>query len=269
MFSDFLRLIKLAKESFVAYITQEDIDRRKALNETERHYGSVYDSLQPDITRNLAFLQKFDAFSPNLFEIRVFDQVQISRFYCVNFRMASPSIELERHPLSKRFFIKSYKEVDTVDITWNEDRALSVWRFHNEWLTNFYDRATDSFKTGATGKKKDAIVVVQQFEDVNMNTDSDARHTVGDYKLTDIHKLRLEGLSPENPPGLELGWDKSSENHQVTITYKIDRWYYERLAPDMENLFNWEYESGKNNNRIGLATDFQTGGSFDPSLRGF
>ena len=174
-------------------------------------------------------------FAPNVMEVTTFSSVQQDesnqdpnsnkiKFYCKSFTMSSPSLDLERHPYTRNFLVKSYKPADDLTIDWREDANLSVWRFHEQWMEKFYNKNTDSYVTTANGKKKNATIV---FYSLNSNSTQTIKHTFNFY-----------GLILTSLPSFEGGWEKDSSSVVRQITYKMDYWNYSSSETSL-----WAYDS--------------------------
>jgi hypothetical protein len=176
------------------------------------------------LTENLNTLLDWKDFSPNLFEATaIFDGSDATPGYTSlstnkqlrisGISFASGSLDMERHPLTRKFLVKNYVWENTVTITWREDEDLSVWKFHTNWLTEFYDKSKDTYKTGATNKKKKVDIQLQK-PNVSGNLDN-------------LSKLTFWGMVPSSAINLALGWDMSSEDgSKIEITYNFDGWDY-------------------------------------------
>lgn len=175
-----------------------------------------------DINENIGTFISWRDFSPNLFEVTAFNdstaenQVENTRFYCSGFTFASPSLDIERHPYTRNFFVKSYKPSDELTIDWREDENLSVWKYHNLWFDMFYDRKTDSFVTTPNGKKRNVEIVFQSFKTKST--------------LVDNHKFSFYGLIPTSLPQIDGDWSKDSGEPKRQVTYKVDYWDYKSLT---------------------------------------
>jgi len=181
------------------------------------------------LTTNLNTLLDWKDFSPNLFEAKaIFDtdnnppgyasssytSLSINKELRISgISFASGSLEMERHPLTRKFLVKNYVWENTVTITWREDEDLSVWKFHTNWLTEFYNKSTDTYKTGSGNKKKDVSI---QLQTPNISGE-----------LNPLMVLRFWGMIPSSAVNLALGWDMSSEDgSKIEITYNFDGWDY-------------------------------------------
>jgi len=163
-------------------------------------------------------------FAPNLFEATaVFDKMEEKTgagttpllITAINF--SSGNLELQRHPLTRKFFLKNYIWEDTVTITWRETSTLAVYKYHINWLNVFYNKVTDSYNVGKPAgdlpRKRNLTVQLQKFTNPT---------TIGN---ADNGKITFTGVMPSSPLTLDLGWSKSSaDGTTIQITYKFDSW---------------------------------------------
>ena len=190
-------------------------------------------------------LQSWTDFAPNLFEVTLFGvdtnttstskSVPNIQRYCTAFSLPPAGLELERHELSKRFFLKKYQFSDEVTITWKEDEALSIYRYHDEWIHSFYDRTSDVYKSGSEGKKRNMKIVFQRFN----RSDSS---NIGLDNMITTFEILIEGLIPTKGVPLEGDWSKDSSEHTRQINYKFDRWSLVTKDLTRAQIFNMRYD---------------------------
>ena len=169
-------------------------------------------------------LSKIYNFSPafsNLYTLELYplkdnldeDIINIFRYHSSKVDMDGESITMKRNDVTKRFQLEgsAYKRTDTVSITLREDEKWSVKRYHEKWLSQFYDKNGDFYVS----------------HDVNSD----------DY-LNLYRKLRIflpntnECVSmiilPTNTGGLGLGWGSGSIITH-SLTYNVESWKWETL----------------------------------------
>lgn len=181
-----------------------------------------------EITSGISILQQWRDYSPNLFEVKIItDQSgteatlnnNITKFYCSGFTLPAPSLDLERHAFTKQFFVKNYNYSNEMTIDWREDINMSVFRYHDSWISCFYDRWNDTYISGSKHKKRDVQIVIQQIaDDVNNN------HNV---VFKDVITLTVKGLIPTGGVDLISNWNETADSQLVkSITYNFDSWEY-------------------------------------------
>jgi hypothetical protein len=177
-----------------------------------------------NIAETIKSLQTWKDFSPNLFEATAVltpnenttagggmytDGNIVLSVTALSFETGS--LEAERHPLLRKFVVKNYQWENTVSITWKEDSNLTVWKYHKDWLNNFYNKTNDTYKTTSNGKKKNVTIVIQK----------------NDGTLATLGTLSFIGMIPSSPIELALGWEMSSETASTRqISYNYDYWSY-------------------------------------------
>ena len=188
---------------------------------------------------------RFTGFAPNLFEVNLFGEdssdntltldvnqkllnfvtnqgtgSDAAKFYCTAYELPPPSIALKQDPYTKKHYPEKYAMAETVTITWQEDRDLSVWWYHKNWLDCYYSRGTDVYKVGAAGKKRNAHILVQSYPAVNglMPT------AMSEANLPELLTVRLVGLVPKSIPPLRGSWSDDAEKGtlNITIQYSVD-----------------------------------------------
>ncbi len=207
------------------------------------------------VIEGLKALTRLRAFSPNLFEISIFggnssesDDINIdgafkTTLYCTAIDIPTPTLKMERHPLTRAYYVTGYNFIEDVTITWQEDQSLSVWNYHRDWIDKFYSRETDRYIVGPQGKKRLAIAALQKID-------------LGDEQkslipsLTDLHTLRFKGLIPKSMYPIKLSWDDdSSKSTGIQIRYSLDFLEYQfNENPTVKKTeWNWMSEDDWNN----------------------
>lgn len=207
---------------------------------------SAQDRIFPTGISDIGVLVGWNDFAPNMFEVSIFGvdsttgKTDVSipeiRHYISRVEMNAPGLELERHALSKKWFVKSYKFADQISVAWKEDAALSVWRYHNDWIHNFYDRGNDAFISGPDRKKRTMMVSFQKFN-------SKSLYKRGLDSLVTTFKFFYRGLIPQSNYQLSADWEKpSGDSSKVTYTYFFDSFDYSVEDLTLRQLFKIKYE---------------------------
>jgi len=186
------------------------------------------------LSTGLQIQQKIPGFMPNLFEVSIFgedgsgnssfpfteyytgaDASKSSQYYCTAYELPAPALGFKRDPLSKKFYAEKYTIPETVSITWQENQELQVWKYHQDWLRCFYNRETDQFISGSSGKKRNAHITIQRY---NSNQT--------DFLSTDLintYTIKLAGLIPQSLPPLRGDWNQDASNSMgLAIKYYVD-----------------------------------------------
>jgi len=176
------------------------------------------------LSDGISSLQKWKDFSPNLFEMTLFQNeidsnntITDANFFCKGFKINGAGFDLERNYANKEFFVKNYKVADTLTIEWRENADLYIYNYHQRWVDSYYDRYNDCFVVGANPKRHATI----EFQSI--------KETAGEFNIsTDFTTkfiLQFYGLIPVDLPELEGGWDRTGETVNRSITYKFDKWF--------------------------------------------
>ena len=184
------------------------------------------------------------SWSPNFFQIDIFEDedlersddqksvplvavlgqnpfgVDYVRFYGTGINVPNNTLSFKRNPLTFSQMLEKVEMKDQITITWAEDAELSIQAFHQQWFNRFYNRKSDSFVTGKTGKSKS-----MQF-------------SVYDGYDSPLMVFKIKGMTPLfNGPELKLGWDKDVQTTAtISATYKFQDITLYSKKPDLGTL---------------------------------
>lgn len=204
-----------------------------------------YENRPSSIESSIHEISSIDLFDSSSFEVAMFGMNTIDRRIDMTYPAATirassislpsfPEIKfLDRHPIFKEHYIDGVGISGEVSITWIEDRYLSVFNYHRAWADCWYDRTADAWKTGPTGKKRNALITIATPYDKDAHGDLKPFIVVGDsgqwnkrdWKGNILHYIALEGLTPGNVKGLTLDWSNTSTLIH-SVSYKVDRVVY-------------------------------------------
>jgi hypothetical protein len=144
----------------------------------------------------------------NLFSIAIegSDLDGYELYHAKGINILGAKLQLKRNAVTKLFAMEKYNRSDTVTIQWRESSTFTVRRFHQDWLKKFYDESTDHYisydsKAAATAALMRNMTVYLQ----------------GGYQL------KLQGMTPQFVPDLQLTWDSPS-NVEYSVTYNVTSW---------------------------------------------
>jgi hypothetical protein len=173
--------------------------------------NSVMAEIRDDIARILEFFN----FENNLFEINIVG-AEPAKLFAEKINLPTDSLDLEYDNMTGQGKVKGYSRSNELGITFHEPWTLNTQYFFHDWLAAFYNRTTKTWKTGAEGKKRDAIVFIQAFSTRNGN-------------LENTHQVTIQGMIPKNISDLELTWD-SGDRTTREITFMYDDIVFEPLS---------------------------------------
>ena len=78
----------------------------------------------------------------------------VTAFTCSNVKFNGEDIDIKRHDVTKFFYVKDFKRQDQLELTFIETRDRIVRKYHEDWISCFYDKDKDCFKS--YDKKEDA-----------------------------------------------------------------------------------------------------------------
>lgn len=156
-------------------------------------------------------LTSYQAAYKNDFEVQ---DISVSRhdlaehapLHAVSVKFAGAKLTLERHDITKLFSFSKYQRTDDVTITWRESKDFLVRRYHQDWLSLFYDETKDRY-VSLDNKTPEAYGLARSFRIL----------LPGGYHIT------LSGLFPISIPELDLNWSDNAII-QYTMTYKVTSW---------------------------------------------
>lgn len=218
------------------------------------------------IISNLLEVGRITPFAGNMFDVAIFGRDQDTRndtlefprahLHCSSITLGTPELRFkDRHPLTKQQLLDGIQFQDTVTITWLEDQFLSVWNYHRTWMSYFYDRERDQFRSGAYGKKRIAEVFVQEMRSIDSPYYANSRENAENNSVQ--HFISLEGLMPVKLPEVPLNWTQdSSQFAELQVTYRLDNLKYQiadprRIDSDEESRTRQAY-SGTQNPTVGV-----------------
>ena len=116
------------------------------------------------------------------------------------------SLQFIRDSATKKFHFsndKPYTWTEDLSIIWDESNKWQVKKYHEEWISNFYNKEKDEFISGRDGKYRKFVVYVSQY---------DGKYT----------KFSFNNVIPTNTSGLHLAWTNSPTITSNTFKYKVE-----------------------------------------------
>lgn len=134
----------------------------------------------------------------------------ITAFTCSSVNFNGEEIDIARHDITKFFYMKDFKRQDHLKLTFLETKDRIVRRYHEDWLSCFYDRKRDFFKSYDT--KEEAQAALQR--DVKVKFPKDERS---------MWVLSFGGVMIKQTPGIELKWGEPSIV-TLPLSYVVSSW---------------------------------------------
>ena len=144
------------------------------------------------------------------------DGSQLRNLANAEFRIKSitfPSINLnfkEDQNLRRNFFTNITRATE-MTITWIEDAYMSITKYHNDWLCNWYDVEHDCFIIGPTGKYRQLDVYLYHYM-----VQGD-----GTMKPQIIMQYKLHGLVPTAVKYPDF--NREGTDSTISINYKVGK----------------------------------------------
>lgn len=129
----------------------------------------------------------------------------ILKYHSQSVKFNGETLNLERNAITKRFQVPmsgGYNWADILSITIRETDLWKVKKDHESWVSQFYDREKDCWKS----------------------TD-DPNERYRRVKITLPNDIQAEFLIlPTEVGGLDLGWGAGSDIMSHTMNYKVENW---------------------------------------------
>ena len=134
----------------------------------------------------------------------------ITAFTCSSVNFNGEEIDIARHDITKFFYMKDFKRQDHLKLTFLETKDRIVRRYHEDWLSCFYNREKDCFKSYDT--KEEAQAALQR--DVKVKFPKDEKS---------MWVLSFGGVMINQTPGIELKWGEPSIV-TLPLSYVVSSW---------------------------------------------
>lgn len=179
---------------------------------------------------NKDFIKNIYEYSPavnNLYKVEIFpysseDITDLSnhlKFHSTNVDFNGESLSLKRNDITKRFQLEStlpYKRTDNLSITIRESDKWMIKKYHEKWLSCFYDRDNDCFISADGINHKLEFL----YRKIRVTLPSSSSVTNDKNVITFI-------VLPSNSGDLKLGWGSSSKIVSHSIIYYVEDWHWE------------------------------------------
>lgn len=179
---------------------------------------------------NKDFIKDIYEYSPavnNLYTVEMFsygarDISSLSnylKFHSTNVDFNGESLSLKRNDITKRFQLEPtlpYKRTDNLSITIRESDKWAIKKYHENWLSCFYDKDNDCFNSidGTNHKLEDLYRKVR----VTLPSSSD---------ISNVKNVVVFTVLPSNSGDLKLGWGSNSKIVSHSIIYYVEEWHWE------------------------------------------
>lgn len=134
----------------------------------------------------------------------------ITAFTCSNVKFNGEEIDITRHDITKFFYMKDFKRQDQLQLTFLETKDRIVRRYHEDWLSCFYNREKDCFKSYDTKEEAQAAL----WRDVKVKFPKDEKS---------MWVLSFGGVMIKQAPGIELKWGEPSIE-TLSLSYAVSSW---------------------------------------------
>ena len=145
-----------------------------------------------------------------------------ANFNATSVQFPEETFNTTRNSVTKKFQIdgdEPYKWADTLTITYRESEQWQVKRYHEEWLSLFYNKETDKYRSHNDSINEGLFRNISVF-------------------LPDDKKITFYNVIPSNVGSFNFSWGESANIITHTITYHPEYWQWE----------TWDSSSGGGNN---------------------
>lgn len=177
----------------------------------------------------------YENYSPafnNLYTVEIFalsnydDSIaSYLRYHSPSVNFNGESLSLKRNEVTKKFSFEengSYKRSDNLTITWRECDSWRVKKYHEEWLSKFYDRDKDCYRS--YDDKASAEVALYRILRVTFPKVINEKCTI---------KFRI---LPNNSGNVPLAWGTSPTIISHSMTYYVEDWEWENAVEAGESI---------------------------------
>lgn len=140
----------------------------------------------------------------------------VTAFTCSNVKFNGEDIDIKRHDVTKFFYVKDFKRQDQLELTFIETRDRIVRKYHEDWISCFYDRDKDCFKS--YDKKEDAQAALYRSIKVKFPKDEKS-----------MWVLSFKGAMIKQMPGISLKWGEPSLE-ALSLTYAVSSWSLDEVS---------------------------------------
>lgn len=148
------------------------------------------------------------------------------------------SLQLERNEVTKNFQLSdnAYTRTDTLSITWRESDEWIVKKYHDEWLSLFYNKEGDHYwsypRTYSSTEPNINVAGYVSLENkdiyrrfvitlpINKGGNSSSRYFE--------NKVTFEYVLPNSSGGLNLGWKSKGDVVSHQMNYYVTKWEMSR-----------------------------------------
>jgi hypothetical protein len=200
--------------------------------------AAIYTDFNPAM-KNLYTVEIYDAnsmsVSPGIRSSQVDSMNDYLKYHATKIEFGGEALDLERDSVTHKFKLKkdnSFQWVDELKITWQESDDWKVKKYHENWLSNFYDKDTGCYKSQGYGTVFD--------DDTNSTTVVSAASSL--YRIFKIILpipatnrstelkfpcIRFNNVLPKNVGDLSLEWTNNPSLISHSLSYYVESWSWE------------------------------------------
>ena len=180
-------------------------------------------NLSENLKSGINTIYNFSPAFSNLYTLKLYplegsnDKLQpFFEFHSPKVDFNGESLTMKRNEVTKRFQLteNAYKRTETVSITLRESEKWEVKRYHENWLSEFYNRKEDYY--------------------ISSSNDTGLRGRYRKFRILRIFLPNCEDclkmlILPTNTGNLNLGWGASGSIITHNITYNVENWKWEKI----------------------------------------
>lgn len=190
----------------------------------------------------LDYLYNLEPTQNNLFWVGDFNDKKDGepghKFNNAQFRIQSlsfslPSLEFEDQKQLQIQVLKSVTNTKEVTMTWIDDYAHSVQRYHLDWFRCWYNRELDCLVRGPAGKYRGCDVYLFHYTDAAEGDKKVAKSLFATPQAQPIAKITLGGLAPKSLGEFKVEMGNSGADSAVSYNYAVNKikidWYADAI----------------------------------------
>lgn len=157
------------------------------------------------------------------------------KFHATSVGFGDETIGLTRNDVTKQFQLNdtnAYKRADTLTIVWRENEKWAVKKYHEDWLSMFYNKEKDCYLSYS-----DSDAINKLYRTIIITLPKNG--TFGDNTETGYNKIKFEKVLPAGAPGLNLAWSTQANIITHSLNYYVTDWGWVKDSDSTEyvNLF--------------------------------
>lgn len=176
---------------------------------------------------------KYNPAAKNLYTVQIYatneettaieDVNDYLKFHATSVTFNGETFDLERNPITRKFQVRkdAYKWSDELIINWREADDWRVRKYHEKWISLFYDRKKDCYKSNDITTQQTKNNLYRTFIITLPESKSSSGFNSIDKKL---HRIKFKSVLPKNVGNLNLSWSSAPSFVEHSLSYYVEDW---------------------------------------------